>query len=323
MLGKQILNTVNQIKNELMGKNTGQQARPYTGQYAAQSSAPNQSDGYAHNVQPINAPTNRYAYPATPMASASPFQPVSISGVQASGNQAVPNFVAEALTRYARGESIRPVVPAPYSGSHDSVSLRQQWQRLGQEKTLTLKYEVTHPDYSKTHINAQQRVHASTGCAMAPPTAQIFNEPAPFISQQAVVAARQRLNPQVLAFCEANLNRCVGRGECWDLGAEALKAIGARPAIGTCFGAPVKPIDAEPGDIIQFYSCKFQGPNYTASCGAPHHTAVIAAAHLDTIEVYEQNSCNRRYVTPGQYNLGHLTGGSFQIYRPLFPVTQC
>src|SRR4051812_31109665 len=66
------------------------------------------------------------------------------------------------------------------------------------------------------------------------------------------------LNQQMLDFVKSQMNKKVGRGECWDLAAQGLNKIGANWDKDYGFG---KEIDIKkecvfPGDIFQFEGVK-------------------------------------------------------------------
>lgn len=62
------------------------------------------------------------------------------------------------------------------------------------------------------------------------------------------------LNKQIIAFVKGSLNKKIGRGECWDLAAQALNKVGADWDKNYVFGKEVayKTECVYPGDIIQF-----------------------------------------------------------------------
>jgi hypothetical protein len=146
----------------------------------------------------------------------------------------------------------------------------------------------------------------------------------------------------ILAFCDRNLNRKVGSGECAHLIVEALRVAGAEFASAK-FGDHPNPgdyvwgtlvkylsvidgkvVDSNPatpcqaGDVIQSRDAVFKGGK-----NAPHHTAVVAAVDDQgrPTMVYEQNSGRpkKRLVTKGAVDLLSLTGGWARIYRPSKP----
>lgn len=122
-------------------------------------------------------------------------------------------------------------------------------------------------------------------------------------------------NTKVLKFAQSKLGSQVGRGESWDLAAEALMIAGARPAQGYNFGTVVTTPIA--GDIIQFYNARFESPNHWFQKGAPHHTAVIESVSGGTIVILQQNTNGNRTVTRQSINLATKTQGSITFFRPI------
>src|SRR6185369_362308 len=87
------------------------------------------------------------------------------------------------------------------------------------------------------------------------------------------------LNQQILDFVNAHLKKKVGRGECWDLAAEALDQAGAKWNHKYKYGIRINPDSAAvfPGDIIQFEGVKlaFVKDGKKSWEQMYHHTAVI------------------------------------------------
>src|SRR5262245_51935298 len=72
-----------------------------------------------------------------------------------------------------------------------------------------------------------------------------------------LMTTKNDLNSKVLQYAESKMSQQVGRGECWDLGNEALKAAGAKQpgqsGYGSyVFGQSVSLSSIKPGDILQF-----------------------------------------------------------------------
>lgn len=123
------------------------------------------------------------------------------------------------------------------------------------------------------------------------------------------------LNKSVLAFAQGKFGQQVGRGECWDLAAQALIAAGARPANGYNFGTVVT--SAKPGDIIQFYNARFETANSWFQMGSPNHTAVVESVNGNTIVILQQNVNGVRKVSRQTLDLGTKTQGSYTFFRPM------
>jgi len=62
------------------------------------------------------------------------------------------------------------------------------------------------------------------------------------------------LNQKIIKFVDSKMGKKVGRGECWDLAADALKLVGAKWDGNYKFGIKINPKEecVFPGDIIQF-----------------------------------------------------------------------
>jgi hypothetical protein len=124
-----------------------------------------------------------------------------------------------------------------------------------------------------------------------------------------------KLNRGVLAYAVDRFGQKVGRGECWDLAAYALKAIGARRAKGYTFGQRVKLEELKPGDILQFHKARFETTRFWQLLGAPHHTAVVAAVADSKIVLLHQNIGTKRFVLLGQIDLKNLQTGTVLGFR--------
>jgi hypothetical protein len=102
---------------------------------------------------------------------------------------------------------------------------------------------------------------------------------------------KQRSN-KVYQWARLQLNRRVGKGECWDLADRALRQAGARSSTTTGeqdnyhWGTPVEPVQAVvPGDILQFrnytvtttVTTKYPDQSTESTWSEvtrPHHTAM-------------------------------------------------
>jgi hypothetical protein len=127
------------------------------------------------------------------------------------------------------------------------------------------------------------------------------------------------INRAVLEFAEQSLGKTIGDGQCWTLGAEALKAARAKPPGPTdvyVFGRQLGPDEsALPGDIMQFTSCRFEGSWGWLLLGTPNHTAVIQQVESKT--VYDILGQNPGPVAARKIDFQYLKSGSYKIYRPL------
>ena len=136
------------------------------------------------------------------------------------------------------------------------------------------------------------------------------------------------LNDDVLSWARGRLGQRVGRGECFDLADQALRAAGAKsaadygPVTATTdyiWGSAVQFSSAQAGDVIQFrnYRCTittttrrdysgggFDESTETQTQERPHHTAILQSVGSNgQLTILEQNvgtGTNRRTVQSNQ-----------------------
>lgn len=131
------------------------------------------------------------------------------------------------------------------------------------------------------------------------------------------------LNREVVAFVKSKIRQTVGRGECWDLAAEALNSTGAAWDHHYGFGKEISPVSdcVYPGDIIQFegVTVKYQKDGYLYEEIMSRHTAVIFTVKgKGSYVVAEQNtSAGGRKVTLNPLELRNVVTGKYSIYRPV------
>jgi hypothetical protein len=125
------------------------------------------------------------------------------------------------------------------------------------------------------------------------------------------------LQREVVNFAADNIGKKIGRGECWDLADQALRAAGAEPPRGYTFGTPVPLNEIQPGDILQFTTARFDEPGYWTIMGVPNHTAVVHAVGDTRAFILQQNFDGKRYVTTFDLNLDNLTSGTLEAFRPV------
>lgn len=131
------------------------------------------------------------------------------------------------------------------------------------------------------------------------------------------------LNERVLEFVEDHFGKRVGRGECWDLAAEALNAAHARWDGRLEYGRLVDHTKEEvlPGDIIQLEEAEFRWEEGGAVNGItmPHHTVVVTGIRSQgafTIAHQNMEGIGRK-VGAGELVLSRLIKGRILIYRPV------
>ncbi len=122
---------------------------------------------------------------------------------------------------------------------------------------------------------------------------------------------------EVVNFAADNIGKRIGRGECWDLADQALRAAGAEPPRGYTFGDRIPLNEIQPGDILQFTSARFDEPGYWTIMGMPNHTAVVHAVGDTRAFILQQNFDGKRYVTTYDLNLNNQTSGQIEAFRPV------
>ena len=125
------------------------------------------------------------------------------------------------------------------------------------------------------------------------------------------------VNKKIVSFCEKNVGKKVGTGECWDLAKASLDFAGATWTPPYGYGKVVLPSDnVVPGDIIQFEKVKIVYPDKSWK-ELPHHTAVIyKVTGSGKYIIAEQNSNNKRFVVLSEIDLNYIKKGKFTIYHP-------
>ena len=131
------------------------------------------------------------------------------------------------------------------------------------------------------------------------------------------------LNHGVIHFVNSNMKKKVGRGECWDVAAEALNLLGATWDHNYGFGQEVdyQTQCIYPGDIIQFegVTVKYDknGRHYTETMG--HHTAIIyeVTGKGEYFLAHQNTGFGGRKVDISRIDLKTITCGKFKIFRPV------
>lgn len=128
-------------------------------------------------------------------------------------------------------------------------------------------------------------------------------------------------NLKVIAFVKNVVGKKVGKGECWDLAAEALSSAGAKWTPPYSFG---KMIDYKKdllfqGDIIQISNVVMESRSDTAITRwkMVQHTAILFEIGIKgSVQVAEQNVNGVRKVMISTWNLNDIKSGNMQFYRP-------
>jgi hypothetical protein len=131
------------------------------------------------------------------------------------------------------------------------------------------------------------------------------------------------LNQKVVEFVNGKIKKKVGKGECWDLAAEALNIHGAKWDKKYHFG---KKVDYRteciyPGDIMQFENVVIETvtKNSRFRETMPHHTAVIyEVAAKGQYMLAHQNYNNVKKVTLVPLSMENIKKGRVSIFRPTY-----
>lgn len=125
------------------------------------------------------------------------------------------------------------------------------------------------------------------------------------------------VNKKMVSFCEKNVGKKVGNGECWDLAKESLNFSGATWTPPYDYGNIILPTKTVlPGDVIQFEKVKIVYPDKSWK-ELPHHTAIVyKVLGPGKYVIAEQNSNNKKFVALNEIDLNYVKKGKFTIYRP-------
>ena len=122
------------------------------------------------------------------------------------------------------------------------------------------------------------------------------------------------INKKIVAYAASQIGKQVGNGECWTLGAEALKYAGAQPPREYVFGDEVKLDQAKPGDILQFTSVRLENERMYVLLGTPNHTAVVYSHTGTRFFILHQNFGNRN-VSLLDIDFAQMKQGEVKVYR--------
>ncbi|MEI8137771.1 MAG: hypothetical protein WCH21_10650 [Bacteroidota bacterium] len=131
------------------------------------------------------------------------------------------------------------------------------------------------------------------------------------------------LNKKIINFVKTKIGKKVGKGECWDVAAEALNTSGAKWDGNYKFGEEVnyKTDCIYPGDIVQFegVTIKYEIEKKKFSESMAHHTAIIYEIKgREEFTLADQNTGRSgRKVGLSPIELKNITKGKFKIYRPI------
>lgn len=130
------------------------------------------------------------------------------------------------------------------------------------------------------------------------------------------------LNEGVVEFVQDHIKKKVGRGECWDLAAQALNSIEAQWDGQYRYGDRVVPYKdcIYPGDIIQFKGVKVKyradGSEYMEKMA--HHTAIVYEVVDNGVYViaHQNTYFSGKKVGLSTLDLKNVYKGKYYFYRP-------
>jgi hypothetical protein len=155
------------------------------------------------------------------------------------------------------------------------------------------------------------------------------------LSGAACADAPNMLDLRVLEYCNKNVEKSIGNGQCAALAVQALRYAGARPKAGKGYpawndyvwGREVCMIEGtpegtkvssgslesvQPGDIAQFSQVKF------IKMHAAHHTAVVDSINNKHLGLIQQNFGGKGGpIYKGAVRVDKLMHGWIRFYRPL------
>ncbi|MBA3682946.1 MAG: hypothetical protein H0W73_17545 [Bacteroidetes bacterium] len=131
------------------------------------------------------------------------------------------------------------------------------------------------------------------------------------------------LNKQLVAFVKTKIGQKIGKGECWDLAAEALNKTNAKWDGNYNFGKEInyKRDCMYPGDIMQFEGVilKYQIGTKIYMEKMDHHTAIIYEVKgKEELVMADQNTGRSgKKVGLSPFNFKDMTKGKFKVFRPI------
>ena len=131
------------------------------------------------------------------------------------------------------------------------------------------------------------------------------------------------LNRKVHTFLKASIGKRIGRGECWDLAAQALNSAGARWDGQFGFGKPVDPLKEciYPGDVIQYTGVRvhYQKGNTFYEEEMDQHTALVYEVRARGDFVVAEQNTNRlgKRVGLSELELTNVSRGKVEFFRPV------
>ena len=130
------------------------------------------------------------------------------------------------------------------------------------------------------------------------------------------------LNKSIVTFVKTQIGKKVGRGECWDVAAQALNFVNAKWDGKYKFGKEInyKNDCVFPGDILQFegITLKYDIDSKHYMEKLPHHTAIVyeVKGGADFVMADQNTGRSGKKVGLSPINLKDITQGKFKIFRP-------
>ncbi len=131
-------------------------------------------------------------------------------------------------------------------------------------------------------------------------------------------------NKKILNFAQKNMGKPIGRGECWDVVAEALNSNHAKWDNHFVFGKAIdyKKDCVYPGDLIQLKDALMLDESVEGAIvydEYPQHSAIILKViNQQEYILADQNfGIGKNKLNSHPINLKNLKRGSVQVYRPI------
>ena len=129
------------------------------------------------------------------------------------------------------------------------------------------------------------------------------------------------LNKIVVDYATKNLNKKVGRGECWDLAKYALDEANATWDGKYQYGRKLSKDEClMPGDIIQFENVvvEFKQGKQTFKETMQHHTSIIFSVESkdEVVLIHQNTAYTGRKVGKSSLRFSTIKKGKYTIYRP-------
>ncbi|MCU0360703.1 MAG: hypothetical protein MUF75_08300 [Bacteroidia bacterium] len=132
------------------------------------------------------------------------------------------------------------------------------------------------------------------------------------------------MNKKILNYVYANMGKKIGRGECWDVVADALNSSGAKWDKKFGFGKEInyKTDCVFPGDIIQLNDAlvlDVSQKGLKVYDEFPQHSAIIVEVKnkMEYVLADQNFGFQKKNLSKHTLNLKNLTRGTVKVYRPV------